>query len=700
MVHLWYHETVNRLKSEDKTSVERAIATHFSDYSLQPASPDQQGQNGYGHNFVLEKEGKRYLLKVLFLEKMQGDIDVDQANTEIASYSAISSRYVAPLLDTKTTGKYAMLLFPLLEGQTLAQKMDGHTFSEDEIKDIGVAILLAISDIWRKGNIVHQDIKPANVFVTDTGDIKLLDFGAARYKQSPFRGTARHNFAYSSPEQILAAPPHSIEDGRHVIDDRSDVFGVGLTMYQLAEGKHPYEGKYPATSIAAGDVMPAVTRADISNELKEIIYKMLSFRSSQRPHASQALASLQQGKLVVPAFDKGKFYYAATNGLSRFHELSEEYPDLLDGVVADAKEVPKMPKEKTRLQVASKSLIIDPQTYLFQKPPLTTSKKVRALPYYSFSKDTTDGAAFVASFASDAQRRHDLIKSVLDFQVQAGATALVPPFFYIGDFNDAAWSVDQAITEDALKMIQSDALPLPIIKGIALQQDVLTSSSKESMIEYLTSLENVAGFLVLLDSGHSEVITDEPWLKSAKELFTQLLSTGKSVIWARADVSSLVMAHPALSVSMGESLTSRKFNIDAERPSGGTQVPFMYLPKLFARVKWPEAMNALTAYGGYSELTCDGNCCEDKDFATPSGRQNEIRNLALHMVCQFGTQFRAYSGAGGASKAIADIKKAIEHFTSLRSSTNPLIRAALRNGDIKPQSSTFLENWLNALHSR
>ncbi|MCB0490617.1 MAG: hypothetical protein KDC99_19230, partial [Cyclobacteriaceae bacterium] len=232
-----------------------------------------------------------------------------------------------------------------------------------------------------------------------------------------------------------------------------------------------------------------------------------------------------------------------------------------------------------------------------------------------------------------------------------------------------------------------------IIKGIAIQQGVLNSTSKENIIEYLTSLEDVDGYLLLLDSAHDQVITDESWLKSAQDLFTRLLATGKSVIWSHSDISGIVLSLPGLSLAMGESLSSRKFHIDSDPPGGGRQGTFYYVDKLFVRAKWTEAITALRGTGEYAQILCTKPCCEHVDFNNPQTR--DIRDLSTHLLKNLSDKFELYSSSGGRRIARADLAEAQRIFGELRQGEF-IVKEALRR-DVKPGTQSFLDNWSNVL---
>jgi tetratricopeptide (TPR) repeat protein/tRNA A-37 threonylcarbamoyl transferase component Bud32 len=158
----------------------------------------------------------------------------------------------------------------IVHGKTLEQAIDECTLDLNKCIDMGLMITDAIATAHDK-KIVHRDIKPKNIMITDTG-IKVMDFGLARVvESSPI--TEQHEIIgtlyYMSPEQAIGS----------VIDERSDIFSLGVVFYQMLTGKLPFTGDHPGTIIHAILYSDPLRMHELGIkvplELEQVIFKTL-----------------------------------------------------------------------------------------------------------------------------------------------------------------------------------------------------------------------------------------------------------------------------------------------------------------------------------------------------------------------------------------------------------------------------------------
>jgi Tol biopolymer transport system component/serine/threonine protein kinase len=244
------------------------------------------GSGGMGTVYQAEdtKLGRRVALKFLPADLSRDRHALDRFQREARAASALNHPHICTIYDIDEAEGQPFIAMELLEGQTLKERLQGRPLPTPEIVDLGLQLADALEAAHAKG-IVHRDVKPANIFITTRGTAKLLDFGLAKLAAEPRQGASEAPTAtaewmtgagvalgtggYLSPEQVRGA----------ALAGRTDLFSLGVVLYEMATGRRPFAGKTSAlifdailheTPVPSTRLNPAVPEA-----LQQIIDKAL-----------------------------------------------------------------------------------------------------------------------------------------------------------------------------------------------------------------------------------------------------------------------------------------------------------------------------------------------------------------------------------------------------------------------------------------
>src|ERR1700757_406681 len=265
-----------------------------------------------GMGVVYEAEdsrlGRRVALKFLPEQMAQNTQLSERFQREARAASALNHPNLCPIHAIEKVDGQNFLVMELLEGQTLAHMLGRVAFTMDKLLPIATQIADALESAHAKG-IVHRDIKPANIFITDRGQVKILDFGLVKIEPADLQpseqnstkiepqhqltnpGVAMGTASYMSPEQARG----------QLVDARTDLFSLGSVLYQMAGGVMPFAGDTSAVIFDAilnrepepvDKVNPALPA-----EFGRIISKLLE---KDRTLRCQSATELPESKSGVP----------------------------------------------------------------------------------------------------------------------------------------------------------------------------------------------------------------------------------------------------------------------------------------------------------------------------------------------------------------------------------------------------------------
>jgi eukaryotic-like serine/threonine-protein kinase len=237
-------------------------------------------------------------------------VALDRFQREARAASALNHPRICTVHDLGDCQGRPFLVMEYLEGQSLRDRIGGEPLPISELLDTAAQICDALRAAHGKG-IVHRDIKPANIFVTTSGQVKILDFGLAKLvtdsgpAAAPANigetGTTVSSATLTRPGALMGTPTYlSPEQARgEEVDARTDIFSLGVVLYEMATGCPTFRGKTSGELIGAilhqTPVRPSEANPAVPASLERIILKMLEKdRTARYQSAEDLLADLRE----------------------------------------------------------------------------------------------------------------------------------------------------------------------------------------------------------------------------------------------------------------------------------------------------------------------------------------------------------------------------------------------------------------------
>ena len=257
------------------------------------------GAGGMGEVYRARDErlGREVAVKVLPTESSTDPDRLRRFEQEAKAAGALNHPNLVAVFDTGSHDGNPYVVFELLDGVTLRQRLGGGPLPARKAVDYAVQIAHGLAAAHEKG-IVHRDLKPENLFVTRDGRVKILDFGLAKLRPALDAHAPREEGAtvstatgagvvlgtvgYMSPEQVKGDPA----------DHRSDVFSFGSVLYEMLSGRRPFSGETSAELMTAilKEEPPELAKLDVPPGLERVVRRCLEKRPEERFQSARDIA--------------------------------------------------------------------------------------------------------------------------------------------------------------------------------------------------------------------------------------------------------------------------------------------------------------------------------------------------------------------------------------------------------------------------
>ncbi len=232
-------------------------------------------------------------LKVLRNDRVVDHEFVQRFVAEARAIGRLSHPNIVTVFDVGEDHGTIYIAMEFLEGHSLDLLIDKTTFSPEKVVELGMQVAGALDYAHQQG-IVHRDIKPGNIIISQQGQVKVTDFGIARIEgnsghQMTQMGEILGTPIYMPPEQVAGQP----------VDGRSDIYSLGVVLYELATGQQPFKGNNLTTLFnAIGNETPTTPhqlKPQIPAALSKVIMQCLNKSPGKRFQNGQSLSQALRG---------------------------------------------------------------------------------------------------------------------------------------------------------------------------------------------------------------------------------------------------------------------------------------------------------------------------------------------------------------------------------------------------------------------
>src|SRR5258706_7056323 len=267
---------------------------------------DRLGAGGMGEVYRARdtRLNRIVALKQLSDTALASEVARHRVLREARAAAGLSHPNIATIFDVLDTPAGLVIVMEYVPGESLAARLRRRALSVEQTVRFASQITDALIEAHEHG-VIHRDLKPANIHLTPDGKAKILDFGIARSTPDPASGDAAPDDMSTDAGRVIGTPgymaPEQLAGGR--VDHRTDIYGVGLLMFEMLSGRRPFASPDAVGhALAVFDAhVPRVSSlvADVPADLDELIARAMARNPKDRfgtaRELSEALAQAGRG---------------------------------------------------------------------------------------------------------------------------------------------------------------------------------------------------------------------------------------------------------------------------------------------------------------------------------------------------------------------------------------------------------------------
>jgi serine/threonine protein kinase len=565
------------------------------------------GHGAFGETHEATKAGQRVALKLIKEEAMQQGFDVRRFQREVRALQKAVGPHVVQFIDAgvgqlgNETRYFVALEY--LDGQDLARAFtaSGNSFDEADLRRILTQIVNGLETVHGQ-NIVHRDLKPANVFLTQSGDVKLLDFGLVKMLDyttlTTIPGQAIGTPLYIAPEILRG----------DAVDYRADFYSLGVLIYHLlTKANYPFTARTPlelyAQVVNNSPTPPTRHNRSLSSEFENLILTLLAKQPYERPSRHKELSdAIQATPIIVPSqprtttspkkkrFSKQCF----------FHLLQTEKGDVeqfvktggsIDALIYPANFLPRYKNSLETFRNIGVPYLFDPVTYRLAYSSFAQTQGLVNLPYVPDPDNVLAPAAL-----QSLQAQQTYARRCIDWQLQWKCSVLVAPFHFCRDLGSPWTDIDIKLIEESIAYAKSQKNAPPVFAWMCINIEPYTIESNRLALLNRYSRARADGYFFYVDT-FDERTNNPLQLRAYLDLIQLFQKLGKPVFSCRVGTLGLgFLAAGADGTTSGiASLTTfSENNLLVNRSSGYDMTKKYYVPGMMLTLPVPMVEDILS----------------------------------------------------------------------------------------------------------